>query len=846
MKKSKLTVFLLASLLAVNGTGLFNTGKKVSAEAEDGYEFDLDSLGIRGDINDDGVLSVFDLMTYKKYLLGGYSFPCTDYMADLNGDKKNDIADCIILKSVLLGDTKIWSGHNMPVMDGSTSAIPLEAGFKAKMLGINYTDAKTLVNHHKTHESFQMLLSGENDMIFTVPISDSQKADAEKAGVRLNLEPVAKEGFVFVVNKNNPVDSLTQQQIRDIYAGRITNWKEVGGNDEKILPYQRNTDSGSQNYMVDFMKDDTLAEPLKEYKIGSMGSLMDAIAVYDNAEGAIGYSVYSYAAQMYENSADVKFIAVDGVKPSRETMSDSTYPLLSSTYIMYTDKASKNTLDFVNWAVSAEGQKCVLENGYVPVMDIEYPDRLKLYRAVGTGKEKPADYKPDNISSVFSCGYYPGYDHEYDASEFSVDFLKDKEFEKTVNADIASAVEYVGKDAVINLTAKNGYMSVMIYSEIDVYFGRGEYARRCPDKIVTLNYDLINSRKTENFSDLFYKDADFVQMVNDGIARQISNYDSEILKTDFLGITGSVKNFTIENLVSEDDNPYFTAKVMPAYDSYWLPDLMVTGEYFDMRNVVDIEKVQPVDIISRNEWLYENTVDEDGELHKTPVASAFHTDEEVAAHRKLIDKIYAQAVEIRKNLDWGQDRKIMITDPYISIYDKGLNVYYADFGKIDGPHSKYMFDPVTGDSLKLSDIFGDAAEQFDDTFQCFYGIDMENGAAKIVTMDDEGMTQEIELGFEPDSVDSRFVTEPSDRYVTVSIPLETPKKGEFSSDSGWGYKSSYVLEHGKEEKQWPIEGKWHLTAKNVCISWGTLWYECWDSDDGDYYGWIQDYNIEFY
>ena len=83
-----------------------------------------------------------------------------------------------------------------------------------------------------------------------------------------------------------------------------------------------------------------------------MSSLMDGIAVYDNAADAIGYSVYSYAAQMYENSSDTKFIAVDGVKPSRETMADGSYPLLSSTSIVYTDKASQNTKEFAEWAVS--------------------------------------------------------------------------------------------------------------------------------------------------------------------------------------------------------------------------------------------------------------------------------------------------------------------------------------------------------------------------------------------------------------------------------------------------------------------------------------------------------------
>ncbi len=63
-----------------------------------------------------------------------------------------------------------------------------------------------------------------------------------------------------MVNAKNPVDALSQQQIKDIYSGKITNWKQVGGSDEPIVAYQRNTDSGSQNYMIDFMGETPLMD----------------------------------------------------------------------------------------------------------------------------------------------------------------------------------------------------------------------------------------------------------------------------------------------------------------------------------------------------------------------------------------------------------------------------------------------------------------------------------------------------------------------------------------------------------------------------------------------------------
>ena len=180
-------------------------------------------------------------MRYKNSFIEEKGFYSTGESAiDVNGDKTVDGKDITAVKNDIIKASKIWAYKSVPKMDGSTSAIPLEAGFKSKMLSVPYSDAKMLVSHHKTHESFSMLLSGENDMIFTVPISEEQQKMTDDAGVKLNFVPVAKEGFVFVVNKNNPVDSLTSAQIRDIYSGKITNWKEdLNYNYQQSAPFNK-------------------------------------------------------------------------------------------------------------------------------------------------------------------------------------------------------------------------------------------------------------------------------------------------------------------------------------------------------------------------------------------------------------------------------------------------------------------------------------------------------------------------------------------------------------------------------------------------------------------------------
>lgn len=72
---------------------------------------------------------------------------------------------------------------------------------------------------------------------------------AEESGVTLLYTPFAREAFVFIVNADNPVNSLTEQQVRDIFSGAITNWRTVGGNDQEIQTWQRPEDSGSQTVM---------------------------------------------------------------------------------------------------------------------------------------------------------------------------------------------------------------------------------------------------------------------------------------------------------------------------------------------------------------------------------------------------------------------------------------------------------------------------------------------------------------------------------------------------------------------------------------------------------------------
>lgn len=349
---------------------------------------------------------------------------------------------------------------SLPVMDGSTSLIPLEAGLRAAYLDVDPEQAEAMVSHSSSWQSFYNLLEGNAELVFSVPLSAEQQRLAADAGVALETVPIAMEGFVFVVNAENPVDTLTQQQLRDIYSGKITNWSEVGGLDEEIIAYQRNMDSGSQNYMIAFMGDTPLTDAPTELRPASMFGLMEVIAVNDNSRAAIGYSVYAYAADMYGNGNEIKFIKVDGVAPSKQSFADGTYPLMGYNYAVFrADEPEEGRVrPFVDWILSDEGQQAIAEAGYVTVRDIGYQYTeavLHRYDAAGTGPSAPAEVPSheyvvlSRIHEVYDWGPYERITNTLDLDHavspdgipfWQITQLADKALEAEINGWIDASI----------------------------------------------------------------------------------------------------------------------------------------------------------------------------------------------------------------------------------------------------------------------------------------------------------------------------------------------------------------------------------------------------------------------
>lgn len=264
-----------------------------------------------------------------------------------------------------LGPDASWAFFER--VDGSTATIPLSEAIAGELLGVGPEEAVTYILHNKTHSAYVNLIDGTKDIIFVTYPSEDELEMAERAGVELEVVEVVKDAFVFLVNAENPVKSLTQEQLRDIYTGRITNWNKLGGPDSEIIAYQRPNNSGSQTLMYKYVvPEERIMDAPTERRPAEMEGLIDVVSAYDNAESAIGYSVFYYARDMYLRD-EARLLGVDGVIPSKNTIRDGSYPYVSYYYAVLRKDSPEDSPErrLLNWLLSPEGQALAEEAGYV-------------------------------------------------------------------------------------------------------------------------------------------------------------------------------------------------------------------------------------------------------------------------------------------------------------------------------------------------------------------------------------------------------------------------------------------------------------------------------------------------
>ncbi len=243
-------------------------------------------------------------------------------------------------------------------VDGSTTVGPIAKAFAEHYMG-KYPDVNITVSESGSGNGAKSLINATCDVAtMSRPMKNSELKAAQDAGVLPIEHIVALDGIVVVVHPSNPVENLTIEQIRDVYVGKIKNWKELGGPDEPIVAISRDTNSGTyEAFETLVLNREKLSEKV-EY-VGSNGAIRQRVM---STDGAIGYVGLAF-------TEGVKMLRANDIEATPETVTDKTYPIARPLYMYTNGRPKKGTplFDFVELATTAEGKRIVEATGFVPL-----------------------------------------------------------------------------------------------------------------------------------------------------------------------------------------------------------------------------------------------------------------------------------------------------------------------------------------------------------------------------------------------------------------------------------------------------------------------------------------------
>jgi phosphate transport system substrate-binding protein len=251
----------------------------------------------------------------------------------------------------------VFAAKKTITMSGSTTVLPIAQRAAEAYMDI-HPNISVSVRGGGSGVGISALISKSVDIgNSSRAIKDKEIATAKQKGVNPVGNIIAQDGIVIAVNSKNPLTEISIKTLKDIFTGKITNWKTIGGADQPIVVISRDVASGT-------------FEVFKEKVLGGANPKDDALMLASNqavattvhdTPGAIGYVGMGFM------SDNIKALKVEGVMPSNQTVLNGEYKLARPLY-MYTNGNPKGlNKDFIDFILSASGQKIVQETGYVPV-----------------------------------------------------------------------------------------------------------------------------------------------------------------------------------------------------------------------------------------------------------------------------------------------------------------------------------------------------------------------------------------------------------------------------------------------------------------------------------------------
>ena len=263
-----------------------------------------------------------------------------------------------IAGSALLAGAAVGQDKTSLVVDGSTTVGPIAKQFAEYYMSAN-KGVDITVAESGSGNGAKSLINGTCDVADMSRFMEEKefKAAAEK-GIMPVAHVVALDGIAIIVHPANPVQNLTVEQVRDIYSGKIKNWKEVGGPDKPIVKISRDTNSGTYETFESLVMHKEKIASDAEY-VGSNGQAHQRVK---STEGAIGYVGLAFL-------QGVKALSINNIAPDQAAVASGHYPIARPLF-MFTNgypKLGTHLHAFVTLHLTPKGQEMIESLGYVPV-----------------------------------------------------------------------------------------------------------------------------------------------------------------------------------------------------------------------------------------------------------------------------------------------------------------------------------------------------------------------------------------------------------------------------------------------------------------------------------------------
>lgn len=379
--------------IACDGTDTFNEDKNLTVTFDlDGGNIDGNTIFVKITVKYGGTISNLPDPQKAGEIFGGW-------FSEKNGSGNEFTTTTEVIsnmtvyakwtESIRIEDI---SFDNYPIVDGSTSTYSFSQLIACKFLDIPYSwttpyppiewalhySYNELPEQHKrffvdrvlrsqTHGAFLNLIDGNADIILNHrTMSPDEKTYADAVGVTLVETPIALDAFVFIVNKNNPVKTLTVNQIQKIYTGEITNWSELGGNNADIRVFTRPRNSGSEEVFRTLVMDGL--EPA-DFPIAPIVSMWGVFPEVRSYEDAICYTFNAFKereAQFLDS--EVPRISINGIFPAESTVADSSYPFIIEVYVAIRSDLNHNSMAYklYEWLQTDNVNLLLTECGFIP------------------------------------------------------------------------------------------------------------------------------------------------------------------------------------------------------------------------------------------------------------------------------------------------------------------------------------------------------------------------------------------------------------------------------------------------------------------------------------------------